>query len=205
MTAPTAARPLPRSASRVQRAFPLGLATLLLAACASIEPAADAPEAAIVPIADAAFSIEGRLSARRGSDAVAAGFTWSHDPPRDALVVTSPLGQTLAELAGDTSEGRVRLVLADGRGDVAPDWTALTERALGFPLPVGALAAWVRGVPHAASAYSVEADRSGRAIVLRQDGWEIVYGYETADERRPVSLRLADAATEVRIVIERWF
>ncbi len=205
MTAPGAPGSSPPSASRVRRALPFGLAALVLAACASIEPAPDAPAAPIVPIADAAFALEGRLSARRGSDAVAAGFTWSHDPPRDALAVTSPLGQTLAELAGDTAEGRVRLALADGRGDAASDWAVLTERALGFPLPVGALAAWVRGAPHGASAYSVETDRSGRAVVLRQDGWEIVYGYEGADGRRPVSLRLADAATEVRIVIERWF
>ena len=186
------------------RAVACALAAALFAGCAAIEPVAPAPAAPVVPVADAAFAIDGRLSARRGPDAVAAGFSWRHDPARDALVVTSPLGQTLAELAGDTAEGRVRLVLADGRGDAARDWAVLTERALGFPLPVGALSSWVRGTPHGASAYTVEADRAGRAIVLRQDGWEVVYDYPAADDHRPSRLRLTDAETEVRIVIERW-
>lgn len=190
--------------ARAVRAPLLGVA-LFLAACASVEPPGKAPAHPVVPIIDAAFAIEGRLSARRGADAVTAGFTWWHDPPRDALVVTSPLGQTLAELAGDSSAGRISMVLADGRGDVAMDWAALTERALGFSLPVTALVAWVRGAPHAASAYAVEPDGEGRAIVLRQDGWEIVYGYEGREDRRPARLRLTGADTEVRIAIERWF
>jgi outer membrane biogenesis lipoprotein LolB len=139
----------------------------------------------VSPLADAAFALDGRLSARRGADAVAVGFAWVHEPPRDTLVVTSPLGQTLAELEGDTGLRRARLTLADGRTAEDDDWAVLTGRMLGFPLPVDALAAWVRASPHAGSAYVVEADGSGRVSLLRQDGWEIAYGYPDADARRP--------------------
>jgi outer membrane lipoprotein LolB len=177
---------------------------LVLAACAMPAPVTMAPMAPIVPLSDTAFDVDGRLSARRGDDGIAVGFSWRHDPPRDALTVTTPLGQVVAELAGDAARHEVELVLADGRREVAADWPALTSRALGFSLPVAGLSAWVRGAPHAASAWTVEADASGRAGVLRQDGWEIVFGYADDGERRPARLRLVGSETEMRIAIDRW-
>jgi outer membrane lipoprotein LolB len=190
--------------TRAARAWALALAALALASCASLAPP-QGPAPAVTPVADAPFAIEGRLSARRGADAVAAGFSWRHDSPRDALTIVSPLGQTLAELDGDAAAGRARLRFADGRDVEASDWAMLTERALGFALPVHALSAWVRGGPHGGSAFGVEADAGGRVALLRQDGWEIVFDYADGAARRPVRLRLVDAETEVRIVIDRWF
>ena len=185
------------------RARSLAAAALLVAACATVPPPPETAIPAVSPLADAAFALDGRLSARRGADAVAVGFAWVHEPPRDTLVVTSPLGQTLAELEGATGR-QVRLTLADGRTSEDDDWSALTARMLGFPLPVDALAAWVRASPHGGSAYVVEPDGSGRVVLLRQEGWEIAFGYPDADARRPARLRLSSADTEVRIVIERW-
>jgi outer membrane lipoprotein LolB len=150
------------------------------------------------------FAIDGRLSARAADQAVAAHFTWTHDPPRDELAVATPLGQTLAELSGNDVEGRVELRLPDGRRDEARDWTTLTSRALGFPLPVSGLASWVRGIPRAGTPHTVEPDAGGRAVVLRQDGWEIVYSYADATARRPSGLRLSYPDVEVRVVIDAW-
>ena len=66
------------------------------------------------------------------------------------------------------------------------------------------LAWWVRGAPRAGAPHSVEADGAGRPVVLRQDGWEIVYGYADDAARRPSRLDLACHDLEVRIVIDRW-
>ena len=66
----------------------------LLAACATLPPPR-APEAAIVAV-DSPFDIGGRLSARRGDNGVAGSFSWTHDPPHDAITLATPLGQTLA-------------------------------------------------------------------------------------------------------------
>ncbi len=80
---------------------------------------------------DAPFAIDGRLSVRRGTEALAANFTWRHAPPRDELVVSTPLGQTVAEISGDAATRRYELRTADGRREEAADWSTLTERALG--------------------------------------------------------------------------
>ena len=177
------------------------VAAALLAACASI-PGGHALE--VEPAATAAFAVEGRLSARRGADGVAVGFSWRHDPPRDTLTIASPLGQVLAELEGDAAAHRVAMTLADGRVAGAPDWPALTERALGFALPVEALSAWIRGLPHAQSTFAAEGDASGRVASLRQDGWAIDFSYPDAASVRPTRLRLMGFDVEVRIVIDRW-
>ena len=153
---------------------------------------------------DAPFAIDGRLSARHGRDAVSIAFSWTHTPPRDELVVSTPLGQSLAELSGDASVRRVELRTADGRTEIASDWAALTERAVGVPLPVEGLAAWAQALPRANAPHSIEADAAGRTGVLRQDGCEIVYAYNDDSTRRPSGMRVACHDLEMRIVIDRW-
>ena len=189
--------------ARLTRAALVASVALLLAACAGAPPgpAVPGPEFAFV---DTPFVAEGRLSARHGRDAVAVHFAWSHQPPRDDLAVTSPLGQTVAELSGDAAIRRVEARTADGRHAEAADWTTLTERALGFPLPVTGLAAWLRATPRAGAAYTVETDREGRVAVLRQDGWEVVYDYPEAGAKRPSRLRLTDPEFEIRVAVDRW-
>jgi len=165
-----------------------------MARLASSSPASFAP-----PI-DAPFTIDGRFSARRGSDAVAPGFSWSHAAPRDDIVLTSPLGQTVAELEGDASVPRTELRSADGRRDTAADWASLTARVFGLPLPVEALAWWTQGAPRADAPHSVELDALGRAefvriltepknalvlqytALLKTDGVDIVFSKEAVDE-----------------------
>lgn len=171
---------------------------MLLAACAAAPTRSFAPSSSFV---DSPFAIEGRLSVRRGSEGLTANFSWQHAPPRDQFAVSSPLGQTLAEISGDASIPRYELRGSDGRLEQAGDWSALTERALGAPLPVAGLAAWIVGAPRANAAYSIEPDASGRTAVLRQDGWEIVYAYSDPDAKMPLRLQLSQADLDVRIVV----
>jgi len=178
------------------------LATVLLAACAT--PAPSPLPLAAPPAADAPFELSARVAARRGDDSVAASVAWRHAPPRDRLTISSPFGQALAELDGE--EGSVRLTKADGTVAFAPDWPTLTERALGVPLPVAGMAWWIRGWPRPDRAHTVERDAAGRATVLRQDGWEVVYGYGAAagEDVRPSRVTLAYPGFDVRIVVDAW-
>ena len=181
-----------------QQLAALGLA---VAGCATAPPG---PAPQFLVAIDAPFSIEGRLSARRGRDGVSIAFAWIHAPPRDDFVVSTPLGQTVAELAGDASIPRVEVRTAEGRRDEATDWATLTERVIGFPLPVEGLSSWAQGAPRAEAPHAVEIDAAGRVGVLRQDGCEIAYNYADPSTRRPSVLRVMCHDLELRIVIDRW-
>ena len=174
----------------------------VLAACTTLPPAAtQAP----LDTADAPFTIDGRISARRGDAGVAGHFSWTHEAGHDAIDLATPLGQTLARLAGDARE--VRVQLHDGRVESAATWSALTGEAFGVAIPVEGLASWVRGAPRAGTRYSVERDRAGRVAVLRQDGWEVVYAYVDDAARKPLRLTLSYPGAdpiEVRVVVDNW-
>lgn len=172
-------------------------AAVFLAACAATPPRA-APES-FPP--DAPFVIEGRLSVRHGAEALTANFNWQHAPPRDVLVVSTPLGQTVAEISGDAAAQRYELRRSDGPPESAATWSALTARALGAPIPVEGLSSWIVGAPRPNAPRSIEADALGRPLVLRQDGWEIVYAYADEDARLPDRLRLTQPDLEVRIAV----
>jgi len=173
------------------------VAACLAAGCATAPVIAPT----IAPASDAAFTIDGRLSARRGSEGATANFTWRHAPPRDDIVVTTPLGQALAEISGDHAVPRYELRLADGRREDASGWAALTERALGAPVPVEGLSVWINGAPRPGAPFTAEPDAAGRVTVLRQDGWDIVYAYADATTREPVRVQLTQADLEIRIVV----
>jgi outer membrane lipoprotein LolB len=174
----------------------------LVSGCATVTP----PSVRLTNEAAAAFDASGRLSARRGSDGVAAHFTWSHAPTSDRFDVSTPLGQTVARLSGDPSGVHIE---RPGEAPVAySDWGALTRDVFGVAIPVDGLASWIQAQAVATSAFDLERDAAGRPLVLRQQGWEIVYGYADATSAaNPIRLvmRYSDSEPiEVRIVVDRW-
>jgi len=156
------------------------------------------------PSTDEPFSVDGRLSARQGTKAATVHFRWTHRPPRDDLAVATPLGQSLAELHGDSARGVVEVRTAEGTREEAADWSTLTERTLGFRLPIGGLTEWIRAAPQRDQPYSIETDAQGRVSLLRQGAWEIVYDYADASSRRPTRYRISYPELEIRMVIDEW-
>ena len=184
----------------------LALAALMaaLAGCAEIPRRSETVAGDAAAIA-APFDAEGRLSARRGTEGVAGHFVWTHDGARDRIVLSTPLGQTIARLSGDATG--VRVEASNGRVETAPEWDALTARALGFTLPVAGLAAWLRGLPRANSPNTMERDTAGRPLLLSQDGWQIAYSYADDAAVRAARLTLrfpGGEPVELRIVVDRW-
>jgi outer membrane lipoprotein LolB len=158
-----------------------------------------------LPRADSAFDVAGRLTARHGSNAFAASFRWHHESDRDEIDFISPLGQMVAVLSGDPHG--VRLQGADGRVVTADDWAALTERGLGWPLPVDGLASWIQGAPRSGAPYTVEPGEADRVSVLRQDGWTIVYIAYAPDQEptaRPSRMTLSYPDIELRLAVDSW-
>ena len=149
------------------------------------------------------FELSGRIAAHYASSAFAANFRWQHDGQRDAFELASPFGQTLARLTGDDSG--VELATADGRIERAAGWAALTERGLGWPLPVSGLAFWVQGAPREGAPFALDLDENREPSLLRQDGWTIAYQAfaSTPDgARRPARMTLSYADVELRLVID---
>lgn len=175
----------------------LALAALLaLGGCAALEfeRAADAR----------GFELTGRIAVRYGVEAAGGQLRWRHDRDGDEMLISSPLGQGLARIQRDG--GAVTLTAADGREYRATDAERLTERVLGFRVPLTGLPDWVQGRPAAGGAdLTLERrDAQGRLVVLEQAGWRIEYLAYAAEGGLPTRLRLTYPSLELRLFIAEW-
>jgi outer membrane lipoprotein LolB len=173
------------------------LAVLLtLGGCAALEfeRAADAR----------GFELSGRIAVRYGVEAAGGQLRWRHDRDGDEMLISSPLGQGLARIQREGEA--VTLTTADGREYRETDAERLTERVLGFRVPLTGLPDWVRGRPAAGGAEATvqHRDAQGRLVVLEQAGWRIEY-LDYADEGGlPTRLRLTYPSLELRLFIAEW-
>lgn len=181
---------------------------LLLGGCSLLPPAAQDQNLAPRPARDsiAAFAIDGRIAVRHSEHNYVSGITWQHAAKRDEMLLTTPLGQGIAELVRD--KDGARLTMSDRREITAADWDELSVKVFGFPLPLSALPRWlVADVP--AQAQQLIRDDAGRPQRLRIDGWEITYGsYESAAADALPTLvemhRDDPDAIELRLKIDSW-
>lgn len=165
-------------------------------------PAADA-------FAPAGFGLEGRLAVRFGEESLAGGIVWTHSAARDEVGLASPLGNRLALIVRD----RTGVVLTGANGEPvrADDVEALTERTLGWRLPLSGLTDWVRGRAApigTAGAADGKRDDAQRWLRLHQSGWVIDFSYQDDAEQLPRRLILGFPAAakplEIRLVVDRW-
>src|SRR5574341_1506073 len=113
------------------------LLAAILAACAQVEIKP--------PAGPLEFDLAGRIAARYGNEAFTGNIGWRHAKTGDELLISTPTGQGVAQILrqGDA----VLLKTAEGREFRASDSESLTERILGFRLPLEGLADWVQGKP----------------------------------------------------------
>ena len=154
------------------------LLAAFLAACAQVE--IKPPEGPLE------FSLAGRIAARYSSEAFTGNIAWRHAKTGDELLITTPTGQGVAQIVrqGDA----VLLKTAEPREYRAADSESLTERVLGFPVPIEGLAEWVQGKP---------------APELESRGWRVEY-QEYDEQRRPRRMRLTYQGIELRLAIAQW-
>lgn len=134
-----------------------------------------------------AFEFDGRVAVRQGENRHHLNISWRHEAASDTILLTTPLGQGVAELGRNASGAR--LTMADRRQFGAADWEALAEQLLGIRLPLNDLPAWVTG--HGAEAAG---------------GWRVEYlDYQSsAPDALPTQLELTRDGIEVRIRIDEW-
>jgi outer membrane lipoprotein LolB len=164
------------------------LSTLLLAACAGLTPRADVVHALGPPLPR--FTAEGRISLKQGERSDHLRFRWEHAPENDVVLLMSPLGQGMAQLARDATGAR--LVQPNHATISADTLPQLAERMFGAPLPLDAVADWLRGARPALSG--------------EVDGWRVTIS-DTAAFRRSRLVRVLDARQEdieFRLVVDDW-
>jgi outer membrane lipoprotein LolB len=166
----------------MQRRFFL-LSLLVLAGCAT-----NAPLPSAVRVYRDSLTLTGRLSVSyRHNDkpqSLQGKFRWAQRPERTEIELSSPLGQTLARIT--ITPGHAWLQQSGGEIREAASVDALTEEALGWPLPVEGLRFWLQGYIRDAGNRLhpvMPADAEG----MRSDGWRMrfVSWHDHAGELAP--------------------
>ncbi len=168
-------------------------ALALLGGCAQVEikpPAAGALE----------FELAGRIAARYGAESFSGNVAWRHARGGDEMLISTPFGQGVARIVREGEA--VSLTTAEPREYRAVDAESLTERVLGFRVPLLGLADWVRARASEGAPARAEYSPDGKLAKLEQDGWRIEYQeYEGA---RPARLRLLYQGVELRLAVTKW-
>ena len=159
-----------------------------MAACAEI-PRQPAAEPVLGPAVQR-FTAEGRISLRQGDRRDQLRFSWDHAPGYDLVLLMSPLGQGLAELTRDAAGARL---VQPNQAPVGADSLAqLVQRTFNAPVPLDAMAEWLRGA---------RPDLSGEI-----DGWTVLVTDTSPSGGRRL-LRVMEArrdGVEFTLIVDDW-
>lgn len=181
----------------LQKILVAGLA-LWLTACASINETPGFRANTRDPLD--AFLLEARFTLRHESGHYSGRLSWRHSPSHDELLLSSPLGQGIAEIRR-TREG-VQLRTQDGQQRSAGDLPTLTQQLLGFPLPLDMLTGWLFGRSH--DGRITASDDTGRPRRLIDRGWYIGLEYDNPEPSAAPSLLIVerDSVLELRLRVD---
>lgn len=162
----------------------LGLA-LWLGACTNLPSASSlAPRQPAHEIS--AFAFTGRIAVRQGEHRHHVKVDWRHTAANDEILLSTPLGQGVAELTRDAQGAR--LELADRRSYAAADWSDLSAEVFGFRLPLSGALRWLLGDLSDTGGWQVR-------IEERESG---------APDALPTIIELERDDIAVRVKIDEW-
>jgi outer membrane lipoprotein LolB len=164
------------------RAWTLWALALLMAGCAAVPVVPSHP--ALQEITQ--FAFVGRLAVRQGESRHHVNVDWRHGVTTDEILLTTPLGQGVAEIVRDATGAR--LTLADKRRFAADDWSTLSQQVFGFPLPLKASARWLLG--------DIGATEGWRVMVVERES--------AAADALPVVIELERDDIAIRLKIDEW-
>jgi outer membrane lipoprotein LolB len=189
---------------RLLRGLSLLALSLPLAACTELPllPGHTPSTASQAAQPDQDFTASGRFALRHEDGSAAGRFSWQRQGERDSILLSDPLGRGIAEIVRDPDS--TRLTTADQRSLSAADADTLVHDALGYPLPVAGLSAWLTGRPaHPERSKTLKDDAQGRPLRLSEDGWLIDYRYEDNALPSRLTARWGEQI-ELRLIIEDW-
>ncbi len=187
------------------------LATLLFSACATKPPRDDAARAAYwqqhrEKLSDLiTWQLQGRIAIHVNKEAWSASLHWRQDRNAYRLRIIAPLGQGSYELSG--GEQGVYMRTAANEVLYADDAETLLRENLGWAIPLGGLAYWIKGLPEPGiETEMLQLDEKGRITGMSQSGWRLSYrrythssGYEL-----PGKIFLENGEVKLRLIIKDW-
>lgn len=179
----------------------------LLAGCASLRT--DDLKIAVTDLSSQGvvehFKLEGRVSVKSSEQQYSGGLRWDRYASGETLLMTTPLGQGVAEIRRDN--GLLVLTDADGRRQEATDADLLVRKALGAPIPLAGLVYWLSALPRPGAPHVAHLDADGRVLDLEQDGWRIVYDRYRQIGSAWLPGRLFASRSEgieFRLIVDKW-
>lgn len=186
------------------------LPLLLLAACARmpvkpgdearLEAAQAAHEAALAQ--ETRWSLQGRIAVRANGDGGSGRIDWHQQGESFDIRLSAPVTRASWRLEGQP--GAARIEGLDGGPLAGPDARDLLRQAVGWDIPVQALAHWVRG-GRAPGPAELRYGPDGRPAELRQQGWTVEYrDWEAGAFPRPRRIFASRDDASVRLVVDQW-
>lgn len=154
-----------------------------------------------------AFS--GRIAVRQNENSDSGKIEWQGNSAQQHVELLSPLGNTVATL--DHSAQHVHLIMADHQEFSAANPQELTQKILGYALPLDGLPWWVVGqaAPVDAALMGVAVmvrNEKGELLTLTQADWRMAYGAwrNVGGQQLPGSLQLQRGSLTIRLIMDHW-
>ena len=141
------------------------------------------------------FNASGRLAVKQNDKGSYANFDWDSNGKMQQLSVNTPLGNTVGELCQDSSG--VVATASNGETYQAATANELSERLMGFAIPVESLDLWAHGYYADNQPHTV--DEQGR---LLQAGWKIER--QVGGEGHPRILVLDNQQVSIRLAFNDY-
>lgn len=186
---------------------------LFILACVWLSACTTLPEGPLIERQyQTSMTVGGRLSVRYQQNgqpqSLQGKFLWEQQSEQTDITLYSPLGQTIATIA--ISPGLAVMTQSDGEKRQAPNVTALTQQALGWPMPVDDLRYWLQGFVQSDEGRLQQASPD-QASGFQSNGWQVRYVSWQRHENvmYPKRVDLERSTTEagdivLRLVIDEW-
>ncbi len=150
------------------------------------------------------FAIQGRIGVQANDKGFSGGIHWQHDAMQDVLALFSPIGGQVANI--EKTAEKITLTDAKGNAVSAADAESLTEKTLGWKLPLAGLSDWSLGRPSKSPILESNWDQKGFLTMLKQDGWEIQFELYTQQDGffLPSKIILRSEKAHLKLLIEHW-
>lgn len=150
------------------------------------------------------FAMNGRIAVLTESKGFSGGLRWHHHGDGDDVDFFSPLGTQLGKITRD--EDGVTLTTSTQNTLHADDAETLTQKALGWSLPMNGLTDWMLGRPASGPSDVLAWDKEGNITRMKQQGWDIEYSNYTLSDgvALPDKITLKSQKLDLKLVVESW-